>query len=98
LVFAVNWVLVFLPTPSWLTTFFLFEPFVLQEGQTVVSYYHYRYWIALGIVVNCITTFVFEKTVVVKLTEVCDRRQRQRKTLLFEESMDLKAAALKTAE
>jgi hypothetical protein len=79
MVFALNWVFVFLPANTWLTNFFLFEDFLLKEGTDVVSYYHYRYWIALGIVVNCITTFAFEKVVVVKLTEVCDRRQRQKK-------------------
>lgn len=62
-----------------------------------MSYYNYRYWIMLGIVVNSLTTFIFEKTVIVKLTEVCDRRQSQKKLLLFEEGMDMKAAALKAA-
>lgn len=57
---------------------------------TLIAYYNYRYWIALGIVVNSIVTILFEKTAVVYLTNVCDRRQRQQKLEAFESLMDAK--------
>jgi hypothetical protein len=42
---------------NWLDNFFLLEPFY-KDG---VSYYSYRFYIAIGIVVNSAVTILYEK-------------------------------------
>ena len=55
---------------NWLANFFLLEPFYLDG----VSYYSYRYFIAGGIVINSFVTLVFEKLLILKLTQHSDNK------------------------
>ena len=58
---------------NWLANFFLLEPFYLSyDGLSKVSYYKYRYFIAAGILINSAVTLLFEKWLIVKLTQHSD--------------------------
>lgn len=69
-ILSINFCFLFLPNhnvdaqntqgSNWLANFFLLEPFT-YEG---VSYYTYRLYLFLGIVVNSVITLVFEKWVI----------------------------------
>jgi len=84
---------VFLPNPNtneqntdggnWLDNFFLIEPFY-KDG---VSYYSYRYYIAIGIVINSVTTLLWEKWFIVRLTAMFDEKQKLEKDKAFEAKM-----------
>jgi hypothetical protein len=52
-----------------------------------VSYYSYRYFIAGGIAVNSIVTLVFEKLIILKLTQRCDNKNIVQKENEFRNTM-----------
>jgi len=60
---------------NWLANFFLLEPFY-KDG---VSYYSYRYFIAAGVLVNSAVTLMFEKWLIVKLTQRYDNQKIEKK-------------------
>ena len=92
-ILTINCCFVFLPNPNtneqntdggnWLDNFFLIEPFY-KDG---VSYYSYRYYIAIGIVINSVTTLLWEKWFIVRLTAMFDEKQKLEKDKAFEAKM-----------
>lgn len=72
---------------NWLVNFFLLEPFY-KDG---VSYYSYRYFIAIGIIVNSAITLVFEKWLIVRLTKRCDDQKLVKKQDEFRVMMEGKS-------
>ena len=70
-----------------MVNFFLLEPFYLDG----VSYYSYRFFIALGIVLNSVVTLVFEKWFIVKLTKRCDDQKQVKKEDEFRLMMEGKS-------
>jgi hypothetical protein len=89
MILIVNLCFVFLPNPNvndqntqgdnWLDNFFLIEPFTF-EGQ---SFYQYRYYLFCGIVVNSLTTLLWEKWFVVWLTRMFDEKAKLKKEQIF---------------
>lgn len=89
LITAVNVCFVFLPNPgvddqntqgsNWLDNFFLIEPFT-KDGE---SFYTYRFYLALGIVVNSVTTLLWEKCFIVWLTQMFDQKTKEKKDKKF---------------
>ena len=59
---AVLW----LPYTNVISEFFIFAPFELisHDGELSVDYFSYRYWLLLGITLNCIMTMLFERLLV----------------------------------
>lgn len=60
---------------SWFINFFLLEPYTYNG----LSYYTYRYWILLGVVINTVITLVYETFVIKAITKYCDKKQSDRK-------------------
>jgi hypothetical protein len=69
---------------NWLANFFLIEPFNIDAQ----SYYKYRFWLFLGIILNSVTTLVFEKWFIKWLTEFFDNKGKVEKHKKFAELMD----------
>jgi len=55
-------------------------PFSTKDG---TSYYSYRYWIALGIVLNSLMTYGAEKLIVNVLTRKADASKKRKKEIAF---------------
>ena len=77
--------IVFLPDGSFLATFFCLLPF--KDETTGESYYDYRAWIAVGILLNSILTFTAEKMIVGPITEWADQRTERKKQAYFHAQM-----------
>ena len=59
----------FLPSDMSVPSLFDLQPFRTKDG---TSYYSYRYWIALGIFLNSILTYMAEKFIVNVVTKRAD--------------------------
>ena len=55
-------------------------PFETKDG---VEHYSYRYWIAFGIVLNSIATYLAEKFIVNVITRKADQRLKDKKEAEF---------------
>jgi cation-transporting ATPase 13A3/4/5 len=65
-ILAMDLAVLWLPYTNPISEFFIFAPFELisHDGELSVDYFHYRYWILLGVVLNCIITLCFERLLV----------------------------------
>lgn len=71
-----NSVDLFVPGNAPVINFFSCLPFVSQAG---VTYYQYRYFIAVGILINSIVTYVAEKLIIEQVTKRFDRNKERRR-------------------
>ena len=78
--FIVNTFFVFLPSDNSMSKLFNLLPFETEDG---VEHYSYRYWIALGIVLNSIATYLAEKFIVNVITRKADQRLKDKKEAEF---------------
>ena len=78
--FIVNALFVFLPSSSGISKLFNLLSFETKDG---VEYYSYRYWIALGILLNSILTYAAEKFIVNVITRKADQRLNDKKEAEF---------------
>ena len=60
-------------------------PFVSDDG---TEHYDYKFWIAGGIIVNSVLTYVAEKLIIVVLTRRSDKRLKVRKEVAFHIQME----------
>lgn len=74
-----------LPGNTPVITIFSCLPFATTSG---VTYYSYRYLIAVGILLNSIITYAAEKIIVSKVTRRYDRSKEAKKYAEFDELMD----------
>ena len=74
-----------LPGNTPVITIFSCLPFATTSG---VTYYSYRYLIAVGILLNSIITYAAEKIIVSKVTQRYDRSKEEKKYAEFDELMD----------
>lgn len=72
LIFVFNSLCIFLPSSNPFSSFFNLLPFETTDG---TSYYSWRYWIALGILLNFIVTYGIEKFIVNVITRKFDARK-----------------------
>lgn len=79
-IFSFNILVLFLPSKSYVSTEFDLLAFVAKDG---TSYYIYKYWIALGIALNSILTYVSEKTIVNIYTRRYDAKMKLAKQEKF---------------
>lgn len=82
--FVFSTVIVFLPSTSRVSTAFNMLPFSTDTE----TFYNYRFWIFLGIIVNSIVTYVAEKLIVGILTKRADRRLQEKKDQAFHQKID----------
>ena len=80
--FIFNILCVFLPSTNFIAKEFDLQKFIDEDG---TKYYSYKFWIAFGILVNSILTYVAEKVIVVIFTRRSDRRLKVRKEAAFHE-------------
>ena len=71
-----------MPSTNFIAKEFDLQKFVDEDG---TKYYSYKFWIAFGILVNSILTYVAEKVIVVIFTRRSDRRLKVRKEAAFHE-------------
>ena len=76
---------VFLPDGNRLATTFEMLPFT--DDATGASYYDYRAWVAVGILLNCIATYSVEKLLIGPVTRWSDRREDAEKKRAFDSMM-----------
>jgi cation-transporting ATPase 13A3/4/5 len=74
----------FVPGNTPVFSFFSCLPFVTEAG---VAYYQYRYFIAVGILLNSIITYVAEKFIIEKVTKRFDRRKERKRYRQFDAMM-----------
>merc|ERR1719350_1807616 len=74
-----NALCIFLPAHNRVSTRFDLLPFTTEED----SYYSYKYWIAAGIILNSLLTYVAEKLIVNVFTKRSDARLQAKKQAAF---------------
>jgi len=93
LLFVFNGLCIFLPSDNTIYKYFNLEPFATD----VQSYYSYRFWIALGVVINAALTYAAEKFILNVVTVKADKRKKDKKEKAFHEMMTyLKATTPKS--
>jgi len=95
LIFVFNSLCVFLPSDNWFSNAFNLLPFKTKDG---TSYYSWRYWIALGILINFIVTYATEKLIVNVITRKADARKLKKKEAAFKIMMEQYRALVKDKE
>ena len=90
-ILAVDTLLVFLPYDSWLSMLFNILPFA-KDGQT---YYSYKAWIGLGILLNSIVTYAAETVIILTLTRKADKMGKLKKQAEYDAKMDREELALR---
>ena len=80
-----NTVDLFVPPNTPIFSIFTCLPFETQTGQI---FYAYRYFIAVGILLNSILTYAAEKIIIEKVTKAWDRRKDKKRYQKFDELMD----------
>jgi len=83
--FIFNGLCIFLPSENRVATRFDLQPF--ETFDPTVSYYSYKYWIAAGVIVNSLMTYLAEKLIVNVLTKKSDSRVKARKEMVFNQKM-----------
>lgn len=78
----------FVPGNTKVLNLFSCLPFVDYTTDPSKSYYNYRYLIAIGIVLNSITTYTAEKLIVEKVTRSFDEKKESKKFNGFDHIMD----------
>ena len=75
-VFGLDLAVLWLPYKNVISKFFIFAPFELisYDGKLAVDYFNYRYWILLGIILNCTVTMLFERLLVSYLEKAWERK------------------------
>ena len=84
ILFVLDTLFVFLPSDNKMSLKFDIQPFKTKDGTT---YYSYRYWIALGILLNSICTYVAELLIVNVLTKRADNNLKEKKEAAFHAQM-----------
>ena len=79
-----NSLLVILKDGNEMSEFFHLLPFTTTDG---TSYYNYRAWICIGILLNTLATFTAEKVIIGVVTLKADQRKANLKKLRFREKM-----------
>ena len=77
--------MILLPEDSRLSKIFDLQPFTTEDG---ISFYSYRYWVALGVLANGLLTYSAEKYIVNVLTRNADAKKKLRKELAFNTEME----------
>ena len=85
-ILLVDTLLVFLPYDSWLPKVFNVLPFI--DHQTGETYYGYKAWLGLGIVINSILTYAAETAIILTLTRRADKMGKKTKQEAFDAMMD----------
>ena len=83
--FIFNTLCIFLPSDNRVSTRFDLLPFVSDDG---TEHYDYKFWIAGGIIINSVLTYVAEKLIIVVLTRRSDKRLKVRKEVAFHIQME----------
>lgn len=83
--FIFNTLCIFLPSDNRVSIRFDLLPFVSDDG---TEHYDYKFWIAGGIIVNSVLTYVAEKLIIVVLTRRSDKRLKVRKEVAFHIQME----------
>jgi hypothetical protein len=82
--FIFNGFCVFLPADNRVAIRFDLQPFSTEDG---TSYYSYRYWIGLGIVLNSLMTYGAEALIVRVITRKADANKKLKKQMAFHSQM-----------
>ena len=80
-----NALCIFLPSDNAVPTRFDLLPFTTEDPK--VSYYSYKYWIAAGVILNSLLTYLAEKLIVNVFTKRSDARLQAKKQAAFEQKM-----------
>jgi len=78
--FIFNGFCIFLPADNRVSIVFDLLPFETKNG---TSYYSYKYWIALGILLNSLMTYGAEKLIVNVITRKADASKKLKKEMAF---------------
>jgi len=76
-----------LPGRNPVADFFFLYPFTITMGGMTQSFYYYRYIILLGVICNCIATLGYEKYFISWYTDICDKKEKNKKDREFETRM-----------
>ena len=87
----VDILLLFLPAESYLPHMFGVLPFE-KDGK---SYYSYKAWVGLGILINSILTYLAETCIILGATRKADKRAAMKKRNDFITMMESQAAELR---
>ena len=87
-ILVVDFLVLFLPAESFLPKMFGCVPFE-KDGQ---SYYSYKAWVGLGILLNSILTYLAETFIILGVTHKADKRAQMKKRTDFLATMDSQAA------
>ena len=87
-ILIVDFLVLFLPAESFLPKMFGCVPFE-KDGQ---SYYSYKAWVGLGILLNSILTYLAETFIILGVTHKADKRAQLKKRTDFLATMDSQAA------
>ena len=83
--FIFNTLCVFFPASNRVSTEFDLLPFKDDDG---TEHYDYKFWIAGGIIINSVMTYVAEKLIIVVMTRRSDHKLKVRKQVAFHVQME----------